>query len=267
VLLSGAVYYHMRRIKLDPDLKTMTGVELQQEVMRLRSAFRKELNHTGNHRCWINLLEALPEGRRIRPIDIPEDPKFIRALSASGNTLGLQPRIGSSTLPGSTNIPGYASGEDRSHLSDRKGSRSYGQLGPTKRGKSGSTPGPGAQPRSKKMKKTTPELPSPPDVIEFQVHDIHIQAGQRWNVASGPLTKAILDHFLDQKHKVQNVQVGYLLAYINGYEYTLDEETKAWMNAFLHREPVKPFRARLKKGRPDIASAFNSKAKPAYTHI
>ncbi len=59
-------------IKLDSDLKTMTPPQLRQEVMRLRRAFRKELNNTGNRRCWITLLEALPEGKRIRPLDMPK---------------------------------------------------------------------------------------------------------------------------------------------------------------------------------------------------
>lgn len=67
----------MRRLRLDPDLKSMTVAELQQEVMRLRSAFRKELNDNGNRRCWVTLLQALPEGREVKPIDIPED-EFLR---------------------------------------------------------------------------------------------------------------------------------------------------------------------------------------------
>lgn len=45
--------------------------------MRLRTAFRKEADHTGNHRCWVNLLEALPEGKIIKPLTLPRD-EFIR---------------------------------------------------------------------------------------------------------------------------------------------------------------------------------------------
>lgn len=56
----------------DPDLLTMTKAQLRAEVMRLRKAFRKELASTGNHRCWINLLEAV-DGKKIKPIDIPMD--------------------------------------------------------------------------------------------------------------------------------------------------------------------------------------------------
>ena len=48
----------------------MTVVELKKEVMHLRDAFRKELEHTGNHRCWINLLQALPEGKKIAPLTL-----------------------------------------------------------------------------------------------------------------------------------------------------------------------------------------------------
>ena len=57
---------------IDRDLKSMTSTQLRQEVMRLRTAFRKELYNTGNRRCWINLLEALPEGKQIRPLELPE---------------------------------------------------------------------------------------------------------------------------------------------------------------------------------------------------
>lgn len=120
------------------------------------------------------------------------------------------------------------------------------------------------------MKKTTPELPSPPDVIEFLVADIHIQAGQRWSVISNPLAKALMDYLLDKHLPSRDVQVGYLLAYVNGQEYTLDEDTKSWMNTFLHlpkEEVTRPFTARLKKGPLDMASIFNPKAKPAYTHL
>ena len=58
---------------LDKDLKTMTAAQLRQEVMKLRIAFRKELAHTGNHRCWINLLQPLPEGRSIQPLTLPRE--------------------------------------------------------------------------------------------------------------------------------------------------------------------------------------------------
>ena len=60
---------------IDEDVKRMTPGELRREVMRLRRAFRKELAHTGNHRCWVNLLEAV-DGQRVQPIDIPRD-RFI----------------------------------------------------------------------------------------------------------------------------------------------------------------------------------------------
>ncbi len=59
--------------KIDQDLKGMSRAELQQEAMRLRTAFRKELNDTGNRRCWITLLEALPEGRKIEPLSLPKE--------------------------------------------------------------------------------------------------------------------------------------------------------------------------------------------------
>lgn len=60
---------------IDEDLRGMSRLDLQWEVMRMRRAFRRELNHTGNHRCWINLMEGI-DGKAIKPIDIPED-KFI----------------------------------------------------------------------------------------------------------------------------------------------------------------------------------------------
>ena len=56
--------------RIDPDLKEMTSAELRREVMRLRRAFRKELDNTGDRRCWINLLEALPEGKTIEPLKL-----------------------------------------------------------------------------------------------------------------------------------------------------------------------------------------------------
>jgi len=59
-------------IKIDNDLKKMGLVELRREVMRLRSAFRKELNDTGNRRCWVNLLQNLPEGQKINPLSLPQ---------------------------------------------------------------------------------------------------------------------------------------------------------------------------------------------------
>jgi hypothetical protein len=58
-------------MKIDDDLKEMTPAQLRQEVMRLRTAFRNELNHTGNHRCWINLLQPLPEGKLTKPLSLP----------------------------------------------------------------------------------------------------------------------------------------------------------------------------------------------------
>lgn len=57
--------------KIDADVKAMTPGQLRQEVMRLRSAFRTELNNTGNRRCWVNLLRALPEGKGINPLSLP----------------------------------------------------------------------------------------------------------------------------------------------------------------------------------------------------
>ncbi|MEK7630278.1 MAG: hypothetical protein AAB432_02780 [Patescibacteria group bacterium] len=58
-------------MKIDSDVKKMTPQELRKEVMRLRTAFRKELANTGNRRCWINLFEALPEGKKINPLELP----------------------------------------------------------------------------------------------------------------------------------------------------------------------------------------------------
>ena len=60
-------------MKIDTDVKQMTNVQLRQEVMRLRGAFRKELTGTGNRRCWITLLQALPEGLTIKPLDLPRE--------------------------------------------------------------------------------------------------------------------------------------------------------------------------------------------------
>lgn len=59
--------------RLDNDVKSMSLPQLRKEVMRLRRAFRKELSYTGNHRCWITLLEVLPEGKRIKPLSLSRD--------------------------------------------------------------------------------------------------------------------------------------------------------------------------------------------------
>jgi hypothetical protein len=59
-------------MKIDEDLLSMSEDELQKEVMKLRTAFRNELNDTGNRRCWITLLKTLPEGKEIEPLDLPE---------------------------------------------------------------------------------------------------------------------------------------------------------------------------------------------------
>lgn len=63
-------------MKLDSDLKKMSLTELRGEVMKLRKAFRKELADTGNRRCWITLLQALPEGKTIQPLKLPKG-KFL----------------------------------------------------------------------------------------------------------------------------------------------------------------------------------------------
>ena len=55
---------------IDPDVKRMGVSELRREVMRLRTAFRKELDHTGNHRCWITLMEEV-EGKSVCPLSLP----------------------------------------------------------------------------------------------------------------------------------------------------------------------------------------------------
>lgn len=59
--------------RLDEDLRKMTPAQLRQEVMRLRTAFRRELNGTGNRRCWVTLLEVLPEGEKVKPLSLPRD--------------------------------------------------------------------------------------------------------------------------------------------------------------------------------------------------
>ena len=51
----------------------MSHAQRGQEIMRLRNAFRKEMNHTGNHRCWITLLLALPEGKEIESLSLPQE--------------------------------------------------------------------------------------------------------------------------------------------------------------------------------------------------
>ena len=60
-------------MKMDTDVRKMSPKELRREVMRLRTAFRKELDNTGNRRCWINQLKALPEGRTIQPLTLPRN--------------------------------------------------------------------------------------------------------------------------------------------------------------------------------------------------
>jgi hypothetical protein len=57
----------------DPDLKTKTSAQLRREVMRLRTAFRKELSDTGNRRCWITLLQTLPERKIIDPLSLSKE--------------------------------------------------------------------------------------------------------------------------------------------------------------------------------------------------
>ncbi len=57
--------------KIDEDLKGMSPAQLRQEIMRLRGAYRTELHNTGNRRCWVNLLRALPEGADIQPLSLP----------------------------------------------------------------------------------------------------------------------------------------------------------------------------------------------------
>lgn len=62
-----------RDTRTDEDVRQMTTSQLRREVMRLRTAFRKEAAHRGNHRCWITLLAALPEGKSIQPLTLPRD--------------------------------------------------------------------------------------------------------------------------------------------------------------------------------------------------
>lgn len=54
--------------KIDKDVMKMTQSQLRAEIMRLRTAFRKEVRARGNRRCWVNLLKALPEGVKIEPL-------------------------------------------------------------------------------------------------------------------------------------------------------------------------------------------------------
>lgn len=67
--------------RTDDDVLAMTPPQLRAEVMRLRRAFRKELDNTGNRRCWVNLLKELPEGRCITPLSLPRD-TFLRNCAA-----------------------------------------------------------------------------------------------------------------------------------------------------------------------------------------
>lgn len=55
-------------MKLDKDVREMSHRQRGREIMRLRRAFERELNHTGNRRCWINLLAGVRGGKKIRPL-------------------------------------------------------------------------------------------------------------------------------------------------------------------------------------------------------
>jgi hypothetical protein len=57
--------------KIDADVKAMTERQLRLEVMRMRTGVRRELSHTGNHRCWVNLLKTLPEGKTLKALSLP----------------------------------------------------------------------------------------------------------------------------------------------------------------------------------------------------
>lgn len=57
-------------MKIDTDVKAMTLAQARQEIMKLRRALRKELAGTGNSRCWITLLQALPEGKDLDPLTL-----------------------------------------------------------------------------------------------------------------------------------------------------------------------------------------------------
>ncbi len=52
-------------MRLSPDVKNMSHGERGQEIMRLRTAFSRELKNTGNRRCWVTLFEAF--NRRNNP--------------------------------------------------------------------------------------------------------------------------------------------------------------------------------------------------------
>lgn len=58
---------------LNADLKTMKPAELRREIIRLRHACRKELADTCNSRCWITLLETLPEGKKLQPLSLKKE--------------------------------------------------------------------------------------------------------------------------------------------------------------------------------------------------
>lgn len=55
----------------------MSPGQLRKEVMRLRRAFRKEFGNTGDRRCWINLLQAHPDGEVISPLSLSRE-EFLR---------------------------------------------------------------------------------------------------------------------------------------------------------------------------------------------
>lgn len=57
-------------MKIDSDVKRMTPAQLRREVMKLRRACRKELADTCNSRCWINILASLPEGKKLKPLEL-----------------------------------------------------------------------------------------------------------------------------------------------------------------------------------------------------
>jgi hypothetical protein len=58
---------------LDSDIIKMSPAELRQELRKMRKAFRKELEDTGNCRCWINLVDALPEGKHLKPLSLKRE--------------------------------------------------------------------------------------------------------------------------------------------------------------------------------------------------
>jgi hypothetical protein len=59
-------------VKIDNDLRDMAPGQLRQEVMKLRSAIRTEVNNTGNRRCWVNFKRVLPEHKGLDPLALPE---------------------------------------------------------------------------------------------------------------------------------------------------------------------------------------------------